>query len=416
MEKKQGIIIIADGLGDRPIKSLDGKTPLEYANTPVLDQLASLGMCGNVYPISPGKPVGTDVGHLHIFGYDSEVTYSGRGPLEAFSGGINLIAGDIAFRGNFGTVNSDNVVIDRRAGRIREGTDILAEAINGMLLSDGTVVIAKALTEHRVAIVFRGMGLSDRIVETDPGTAHEGEKLIRPYAIVSDQAALKTADLLWEFTRKSTEILNKHWLNIERVSKGLLPANVIITRGAGQKMAFDSIFIKNGIKSACIAGDMTVLGIAGIVGMDVFTDETFTGSFDTNLKGKATLAVDLLGKGYDWIVLHIKATDLAGHDNRPDLKVEMIEKIDRMMGDIVKNIDLDRCLISFTSDHSTPCVVRDHSGDGVPTIITGCGSRKDAVRFCGESDFSGGCLNGLTANEIFSIQMDLMGFSNKIGS
>ena len=122
MRKKRGLLFILDGLGDRPNKVLEGMTPLEKAHTPNMEKLVRNGSCGNVYPIAPGLPVGTDVGHLHIFGQDSRKIYSGRGPLEAISAGIELVDGDIAFRGNFGTVSEDYTVIDRRAGRIRENT------------------------------------------------------------------------------------------------------------------------------------------------------------------------------------------------------------------------------------------------------------------------------------------------------
>lgn len=120
MRKRQGILIISDGLGDRPNKELNGLTPLEKANTPNLNRLAADGMCGNVYPKLPGIRVGTDVGHLEIFGYDSDEVYPGRGPLEAMSAGIEIKDGDVAFRGNFGTIDDNNIVIDRRAGRIRK--------------------------------------------------------------------------------------------------------------------------------------------------------------------------------------------------------------------------------------------------------------------------------------------------------
>lgn len=416
MRKKQGLLIIADGLGDRPIARLNHKTPLEAALTPNLDQLAAMGMTGNVYPIAPGKPVGTDVGHLHIFGYDSAVTYSGRGPLEAFSGGLDLMDGDVAFRGNFATIDEAGIVIDRRAGRIRTGTASLADALTGMVLSDGTTVLVKELTEHRVAVVLRGRGLSDRVSDADPGTAHEGELLPRPQGTDGSAEAARTAELLWEFLTRATPVLNDHPVNQVRLVQGLLPANVILTRGSGQKMAFQTLKERNGIKGACIGGDLTVLGIAGIVGMSVFTDDSFTGSFDTNLKGKSDWAIELVHQGYDWVVVHIKATDLAGHDNAPEKKIGMIEAIDAMMGDLMRAVDLEQCLISFTADHSTPCEVRDHSGDGVPTIIAGTGCRRDGISSCSEKDFVRGSLSGLTANDIFNLQMDLMGFSRKIGS
>ncbi|MCM0650259.1 2,3-bisphosphoglycerate-independent phosphoglycerate mutase [Clostridium swellfunianum] len=417
MRKKQGLLIILDGLGDRPNQELNGMTPLESAKTPNLDYLASRGMCGNVYPISPGIRVGTDVGHLHIFGYDSNEVYSGRGPLEAASAGMELMPGDVAFRGNFATIEEDYTVVDRRAGRIREGTNELAAAISGLILSDGTQVFAKELTEHRVAIILRNKDLSDKISCTDPGTAEEGKKLDIPRPLENTSSAEKTAKNLWEFTMRSYKILKEHPVNKQRHAQGLQMANAIITRGAGQQKHIPSIKHIYNIKAACVAGDLTVGGIAKLVGMDYFTHESFTGSFDTNLLGKAEMAVELLNeKNYDWVVMHVKATDLAGHDNLPAVKKEMIEKVDGVIGHILSKIDLNECYISFTADHSTPCEARDHTGDGVPTIIAGGDVRKDSVTSAGEAQFMAGSLNNLTANDIFMMQMDLLGFTEKVGS
>jgi len=417
MRKRQGLLIIMDGLGDRPNPELKGMTPLESAETPNLDYLASNGMCGNVYPIAPGIRVGTDVGHLHIFGYDSSKVYSGRGPLEAYSAGIKLRPGDVAFRGNFATIDDDYTVIDRRAGRIRKGTKELAEVINGLILSDGTKVFVKELTEHRVAIVFRGNELSDKISCTDPGTAEEGAKLIIPSPLNNTISAEKTAKNLWEFTNRAYEILKDHSINKQRQAEGLNIANVVIARGAGQENYIPSIKELYNIKAACVAGDITVGGIAKLVGMDYFSNGSFTGSFDTNLKGKVDLAIKLLNEGkYDWVVVHVKATDLAGHDNLPIAKKEMIGKVDRAIGLVLQNIDLNKCYITVTADHSTPCEARDHTGDGVPTIIAGGDVRKDSVKAAGESQFMSGSLNNLTANDIFMLQMDLLGFTEKVGS
>lgn len=417
MRKKQGILIISDGLGDRPVKALDGLTPLEYANTPNLDRLAREGSTGNVYPISPGVPVGTDVGHMEIFGCDSNQYYPGRGPLEALSGGIELEEGDVAFRGNFGTVDEESIVIDRRAGRIQEGTAELAKALSGMRLKDGTTVLVKELTGHRVAVVLRGKGLSAAIVPTDVGTANEGAKLVIPHP--EDPAckeASETAENLWEFTRNAMDILKDHPVNEERVRNGLLPANVILTRGPGQLNAIPSTAKKVGIRGLCIAGDITVGGIARLVGFDYYLQDSFTGGYTTDIMGKAEKAVQSIEEGYDWVIVHVKGTDLAGHDNQPMEKVRIIEEIDAMAGYIMNHVEKDRCYIAFTADHSTPCEAKDHTGDGVPTIIWGQDVRRDKVEKAGETYFMEGALQNLRARDIFALQMDLMGFSKKRGA
>ncbi len=414
--KKQALLIIADGMGDLPNPELKGQTPLEYANTPYLAALASQGEFGNVHPVKAGVPVGTDVGHLAIFGYDPYEVYTGRGPIEAYGAGIDMEPGDIAFRGNFSTVTEDFTVIDRRAERINQGTHELADAIDGMVLSDGTLVIAKALSAHRVAIVLRGHGLSEQIVTTDPGTAKEGSKVVVPVALDDSEHANATAIRVWEMTERCYAILDKHPVNQLRKNNHQLPANMILLRGVGKQIQAPKISTIYGIKGACIAGDKTVLGIARMSGLDVFHRPEFTAGFDTDFLAKANLALDKLKEGYDWVVLHVKAPDLAGHDNLPLVKVEMAEKLDQMVGFMLETLDLAQCYISYTSDHSTPCARKDHSGAPVPTFIAGEDVRKQPISGFGERYVNHGSLTNLTGRDIFFTQMDLLGVVPKLGA
>lgn len=416
MRKRKGILVICDGLGDRPNPQLGAKTPLEYARTPNLDYLAKNGICGNVHPIAPGIRVGTDVGHMEIFGCSSDEFYPGRGPLEAFSAGLDIETNDVAFRGNFGTIDDERLVLDRRAGRITKDTDLLASSLNGMLLSDGTRVLVKELTAHRVAIVFKGKNLSVHIQTPDPHSSGNGEKLLEIKALTEEASAIQTAKNLEEFTQKSYEILKEHPVNKQRVQEGLLPANVIITRGVGQKKFIPNKSSEFGIKAICIAGDQTVGGIAKLVGFDYYTCDEFTGGFDTNIMKKAEKAVELLKADYDWVILHMKATDLAGHDNLPLKKVEMIEKVDHIFGYLKEHLNKEEYYISFTADHSTPCACKDHTGDPVPTLIYGDDVRVDSVSQAGETDFNHGGIDQMTAQDIFMVQMDLMGFTKKRGA
>ncbi len=416
MRTKQGLLIVCDGLGDRPIERLGGLTPLEHAVTPNLDRLASLGMCGNVHPYKPGVRVGTDVGHLLILGYDTEKYYYGRGPIEAASGGIDLEAGDVAFRGNFATVDENFRIVDRRAGRITSGTAELASAIDGMELLGGVRVLAKELTSHRVAVVFRGPGLSAEVSDTDPGATHEGEPVAAALPLDTSPEARRTADLAAVFTKEAAEILSCHEVNRKRSEKGELPANAVLLRGAGMMGPLPRVSDLFSVKTACIAGDKTILGLTRMAGFDVFTDGGFTGEFDTDVMGKARKAIELLKKGYDWILVHLKATDLAGHDNEPERKSRFIERADEAVGLILDRIDLSGCYVGLTADHSTPCEVGDHSGDPVPTILAGKDIRKDGIEKAGERYFRGGSLHNLTARDVFMIQMDLMGRTEKYGS
>lgn len=414
--KKQALLLIADGMGDLPNPHLDGQTPLEYAHTPHMAYLASQGLFGNVHPVKAGVPVGTDVGHLAIFGYDPYEVYTGRGPIEAYGAGIEMKPGDIAFRGNFSTVDDDFVVLDRRAERINQGTHELAEAVDGIRLSNGTQVIVRALSAHRVAVVLRGDGLSEQVTTSDPGTAKEGSKVVLSTPLNDSLDAQITAQLINELSEKFYAILTLHPVNHTRRKNQQAPANMILLRGVGKEIQAPKVTDKYGINGACIAGDRTVLGIARMSGLDTFHQPSFTAGFDTDFKGKAQLAVEKLEQGYDWVVLHVKSPDLAGHDDLPHVKVKMAEKFDQMVGYILQHIELDDCYIGYTSDHSTPCSRRDHSGDPVPTFFAGVDVRKMELRGFGEKYLNHGSLNNLTAQEFFLTQMDYLGVNPKLGA
>lgn len=414
--KKQALLLIADGMGDLPNPQLDGKTPLEYAHTPNMAYLASQGLFGNVHPVQAGVPVGTDVGHLAIFGYDPYEVYTGRGPIEAYGAGIDMQPGDIAFRGNFATVDDEFIVLDRRAERINVGTDELAEAVDGIRLSNGTLVIARALSAHRVAVVLRGDGLSEKITTSDPGTAKEGCKVVYSTPLDDSFDAKMTAQLINELSEKFYTVLNLHPVNHARRKNKQSPANMILLRGVGKEIQAPKVTDKYDITGACIAGDRTVLGIARMSGLDTFHQPSFTAGFDTDFLGKAKMAVEKLNQGYDWVVLHVKSPDLAGHDNLPHIKVEMAEKFDHMIGFILEHINLDNCYIGYTSDHSTPCIRRDHSGDPVPTFFAGTDVRKMELHGFGEKYLNHGSLNNLTGREFFFTQMDYLGVVPKLGA
>lgn len=413
---KQALLVIADGMGDLPIAALNQQTPLEFAHTPHLAALASQGIFGNVHPVSPGVPVGTDVGHLAIFGYDPYEVYTGRGPIEAYGADIEMKPGDIAFRGNFATVDDELTVLDRRAERICERTDELAAAIDGIRLSDGTLVMARALSAHRVAIVFRGEHLSVNVVTSDPGTANEGQKVVTAKPKDSSDAAAHTARLINEFSEKCFAVLSLHSVNAQRQRQQKAQANMILLRGVGALISAPKVTEQYGIRGACIAGDRTVLGIARMSGLDVYHDPSFTAGFDTNFLGKADLALSKLNQGYDWVVLHVKAPDLAGHDDLPEMKVQMAEKLDQMLGYMLEQLDLDQTYIGFTSDHSTPCCRRDHSGDPVASFFAGGNVRKQSLNGFGEKYLSHGALNNLTGRDFFRIQMDHLGAVKKFGA
>ena len=414
---KKAILLISDGLGDRPNQELGGKTPLEYAHTPTLDRLAAAGMTGLVHPYQVGTRCGTDWGHICLFGYDPSKYYTGRGSIEAYSAGMELEPGDVAFRGNLGTVDDNLVVVDRRAGRIKEKEDIdeLLEAVNGIEV-EGYKLLLRSLTEHRLAVVIRGPGLGGSIEDVDPGTACEGQPVVNPYESAVGEDNKKTAEMIYKLLLKVHEIWKDHPVNKRRVEAGKLPGNFILCRGSGKAMVlppFTSMY--KGAKVAVIAGDDTITGIGRMCGFDGYREDTFTGGFDTDYAGKAKLALKL-SEDYDLVIVHVKGTDLCGHDNLPFKKAEIIEKIDTMFAYWTSETVGKDYYYGMIADHSTPCVRRDHSADPVPVFLTGSDVRVDDVKVYGERACKDGILNQYTGATFMATIMDYLWYSKKYGA
>ena len=414
---KRAFFLIADGLGDRPIAEMDGKTPLEYAETPALDHLVKEGMAGLIHPYKAGTRCGTDWGHFSLFGLDPKNFYTGRGPIEAYSAGLKLKTGDIAFRGNFATVDEALRVIDRRAGRISDAGDIreLLAAVEG-LEKNGCSLQLKALTEHRLAVVLRGEGLGGRVADVDPGTAREGEKVRDPRPLARTPEDQKAADALAALLDEVHKIWQAHPVNKRRREAGKLPANYILTRGSGKAMMPPPFTERYpGAKVAVIAGDDTITGIGEMCGFKGFRRESFTGSFDTDYRGKAELA-QKLSRDYDLVIVHIKGTDLAGHDNLPFKKAEIVEHIDKIFRYWREENKGKDYYYALAADHSTPCVRRDHSADPVPAFISGRDVRKDAVVSFGERMCRAGLLNNYTGPAFMGTIMDYLELCPKLGA
>lgn len=409
MDQRKILLIIFDGLGDRPVTELGHKTPLEAAPKPNLDWFAANGMNGLLDPIGPGIRPGSDTSHLALFGYDAMKVYTGRGPFEAAGVGIELQKGDVAFRCNFATVDEQLTLTDRRAGRIKEGTEELAKALDGLKLGRVKVVF-RAGTEHRAALVFRGKGLSPKVSDTDPH--EEGKKILTSEPLESKAKA--TAKALNLFTREAYEILKDHPVNRARVAKGEAPANMVVARGAGIAPDLESISEKLGIKAAGIAGVALIKGMFRAVGMDVLDVRGATGGLDTDMVAKAEAAIKAL-KSYDLVVVNVKAPDLCGHDGNASEKIKVIERIDQMMGHLKAHLGPD-VVVALTADHSTPVAVKDHSADPVPVTIFGEGIRVDEIPHFDERSAARGALGRIRGQDLMPILMDQSNRTEKFGA
>jgi 2,3-bisphosphoglycerate-independent phosphoglycerate mutase len=366
MRQYKILLIIADGLGDRPTRELNGRTPLEAADKPNLRELIRSSVGGLMDPIAPGVRAGSDTSHLAIFGLDPFKYYRGRGAFEAIGAGAVLEPGDVAFRGNFATVKGDFTVIDRRAGRkIEEADDLVRELNEKVGEIDGVKVMFYHGTEHRVAVVLRGQGLSDKVSDTDP---HEvNKRVLESRPLDGTKEAERTAEVLNKLTRRVYEVLSQSELNKLRVSKGLPPANVILLRGASIFEGLPKFKDYTGLNAGAVSATALIKGICKQLGMDVITPPGATGGVDSDLNAKADAAAKMLEEK-DFVFVHVKGTDAASHDGNARAKVDVIERIDRMIGRILDRVGSE-LVIAFTGDHTTPVDVKEHTSDPVPFML-----------------------------------------------
>lgn len=406
---KKAIVLIFDGLGDRPIASLAGQTPLEYAKTPNFDKLATQAECGLMHTLGRGLRPGSDTSHLAIFGYGSAKYYPGRGPIEVAGIGLKMEHGDVAFRGNFGTVDENMVIQDRRAGRILV-VEPLTTALDGLQI-DGVTLVVKPGTAHRAGVIMRGQGLSSAVTDADP---HEvGQAVLEVKPTDDSPEAKRTAELLNKFIAKTHEILAELEFNKERQSRGELPGNCLLLRGAGQYRSFPSFKERFGFTACCVAGGGLYKGIGAFLGMDIIEVPGATALPDSDVEAKFKTALKQLGS-HDFVFIHVKAADSLAEDGNPKGKTEFIEKCDKAMG-LFDNLPKDALLV-VTADHSTPCELKQHSADPVPVMFYGEGVRTDDVAAFGERACAKGGLGHIEGKDIMPQIQNLMGRLHLIGA
>lgn len=402
------ILIICDGLGDRPVKELGGKTPLESAKTQNLDKLAREGVTGLMHTLGVGLTPGSDTSHLAILGYNPDEHYHGRGPFEAWGIGMDLKPGDVALRGNIGTVDDSLIVKDRRAGRVAD-TEPFARALDGMEI-DGVEFSVKSGTGHRVGVVMKGRDLSSMISDPDP---HEvGVKVNPAVSLDGTRESKFTAGVLNKFTERTHEILKALKVNKQRAKEGKLEGNYVLLRGAGYVTHVPSFETQYELKAACIAGAGLYKGIARFLGMDVIKVEGATGLPDTNVEAKFRTARKAL-KEYDFIFIHVKAADSLAEDGNFKGKKQFIEKIDKAAKTL---LGMEDTLVVVTADHSTPCTLKKHSGDPVPVLMNSPGVRTDDVKDFGERSCMKGGLGHIKGLDLMPEILNQMGRAKLVGA
>lgn len=359
------VIIIGDGMADRPLKELGGKTPLQVAFTPNMDKMAREGLCGSVRTIPPRLHPGSDIANMSILGYDPRVFYSGRAPLEAAGMKVELGENDIAYRCNLVTLkhNRDKtkaIMEDYSGGHIStEEATILINDLNRDLGGDDIKFYPGVSYRH--LMVWRDGCLN---IECTP-----------PHDIIGKDIADylptgKGEEVLRRLMRDSVGILDSHPVNRERVAKGKRPANSIWLWGQGKKPGIPKFRDKYSIDGAIVSAVDLTKGLGIYAGFEPLNVPGVTGYIDTNYAGKAEYSLEAL-KRIDLVYIHVEAPDEAGHSGNYIDKIKAIEDIDALVvGTILRGMkSFDEYKILLMPDHATPIEVRTHTDEPVPFVI-----------------------------------------------
>lgn len=357
------IILLGDGMSDEPIAELGGKTPLEAAKTPYMDQLSQTGKIGLAATVPEGYPPGSDVANLSVFGYDPADCYSGRSPLEAASMGVELGPEDVAFRLNFIWLEAHYGKLymgDFSAGHIStEEAKPLIDTLQEELGGDEFNFFAGVSYRH--LMVWKNG--KDQLTFTPP---HD----ISTYSIEGHLPQGEGADILLDLTNSAQMLLNSHPVNNQRVAEKKLPANSVWFWGHGRKPTMETYQQRYNLTGSVISAVDLIRGIGVNAGLNIIEVPGATGYLDTNYRGKAEYAINSL-KESDFVYVHVEAPDEAGHGGLIKEKIEAIESFDRdVVGTIIENIsEIGDCRILVTPDHPTPVEKRTHTSDPVPYIL-----------------------------------------------
>lgn len=359
------IVVLGDGMADEPIDSLGGKTPLEFARTPMLDQLSKKSEIGLVHTIPEGMSPGSDTANLSVLGYDPLKYYTGRSPLEALSIGVDMKQEDVAFRANLVTLSEEEVlyegrtILDHSSGEIStEDAAVLLQAVKQELETAGYRFYAG--TSYRHLLIWENGAVLPLTPPHDVLTQEIGQYL-------PENETLKT------MMKRSYDILSRHPINIERKKKGLNPANSLWFWGAGTRPALSSFEEKNNKKGAMVSAVDLLKGIAVGAGMKNIKVEGANGGLHTNYEGKAMAAVEALTKeSYDFVYVHVEAPDEMGHQGSVEKKIQAIEYLDERVIKVIAE-ELEKQGTDFRMmvlpDHPTPVRVRTHTANPVPYLL-----------------------------------------------
>ena len=365
--KMKYLVLVPDGAGDEEIAMLGNKTPLQAAKMNNINQLAQKGTVGLVRTIPPGIAPGSDAANLSVMGYDPVIYHTGRSPLEAASMGIKMSETDVAFRTNLVTLKGegaydDLVIADHSAGDI---TSNEAKVLIGY--------IEEKLGTDRIRF-YPGVSYRHAMIVKDGSTDYD---LTPPHDVLTRRAGDylpkgEGSEFITEMMKKSYELLSVHPVNLERVKKGLNPANSIWIWGQGRKPNLSSFYEKYGIRGTAISAVDLIKGIALCAGLDSVDVEGATGTIHTNFRGKAQAAIEEYKKGQDFVYLHLEAPDECSHQGDLEGKIKSLEMIDELvLKPILDYLESsgENYKVLIVPDHRTPMAIRTHSATPVPYVL-----------------------------------------------
>ena len=363
------VVVLGDGMADERYEELGGRSPIEAADIPAARYLAAHGEVGLCQSVPPGMKPGSDVANLSVLGYDPKRFYTGRSPLEAVSMGVELLDEDVTYRCNLVTLSDEPVYEDRTmkdysAGEIStaEAAELISYLAENLALPEQLSLFPGVSYRH----CLRLRGAKAGATETTP--PHD----ISDRKIAGHLPKGGLGELLLGIMKRSAELLADHPVNLARVRAGKNPANSCWFWGEGTRPGLSSFARKTGLSGAVISAVDLVKGIGRLAGMEVIDVPGATGNIHTNFDGKAAAAIDALGRGRDFVYIHLEAPDECGHQGQLLEKVRAIELIDEKVTAPVLSW-LQNCgepfAVMFVPDHPTPVRLRTHTGDPVPYVI-----------------------------------------------
>ena len=401
-------------MADLPVERLGGKTLLQYAHKPMMDQLAREGRCGRLVTVPEGFPPGSEVANTAILGYDLNKVYEGRGPLEAASIGYEMADDDMAIRCNIITLEDGRIITHNGGNLQTKDADVLIKYLNEHLGNDRVKFITGI--QYRHLLVIRG---GSKHIVCAPPHDHPNEEWRGLLVKAEENApveegrmtAQETADLINDLILKSQELLAAHPYNKAKAAKGERQANSIWPWSGGYRPSMATLQEQYPqVKSGTVISAVDLIrGIGHYAGLKIVEVEGATGLADTNYEGKAQAAIDAL-RHDDFVFVHVEASDEAGHDGDLELKLKTIEYLDqRLIAPIYREIQTwqEPVCMAILPDHLTPVEMRIHVGQPVPFIIWHRDIEPDSVEQYDEVSCVSGSYGLLKLNEFMQTFMNV---------